>query len=292
MAQARAEGTTDVLAEVQKAGTDTLISDCYSARPFSFASTFTSYDLAAAGLLKSRSYGILNNKYPSCFVGNELVAWLVQQSVAESREHAVELGRALIRDGTIHHVCDEHHFEDKYLFYRFLSDEPDEVLQKRQHISARDLDHGGVLAQHTLMSGWVDRVLGLEGETLYIYKTAFAVSPTATYLISKGECSVSECEQCHPGNYAFSLTLQSESGKSTKLSLSAASSVDQEAWLVALLNAGMRLVEDQPMEEDGQPSSLFELSAVALDSSDSASGGIPFTTFAGRVCLVVNVASS
>ena len=159
MAQARAEGTTDVLAEVQKAGTDTLISDCYSARPFSFASTFTSYDLAAAGLLKSRSYGILNNKYPSCFVGNELVAWLVQQSVAESREHAVELGRALIRDGTIHHVCDEHHFEDKYLFYRFLSDEPDEVLQKRQHISARDLDHGGVLAQHTLMSGWVDRVL-------------------------------------------------------------------------------------------------------------------------------------
>jgi hypothetical protein len=216
---------------------------------------------------------------------------MLQQSIVDSREHAVELGRQMVRDGTIHHVCDEHHFKDEPMFYRFLSDEPDSVLQKWQHISTLDVSHGGVLAQCNFLGGWTERVFGLVGNILYMYKTAFAVSPAATYLISEGECSVSECEECHPGRYAFSLTIGSGMGTWQKLMLSAASSAEQEAWLVALLNVGVKFVEDSP--DTGTvdlelPSSLFELSANGLDSGELK----PFSKFAGRVCLVVNVASS
>ncbi len=55
-------------------------------------------------------------------LASELVDWMVSSGEAESRVKAVELGNLLIDTDYIHHVVDEHHFEDDYLFFRFRTD--------------------------------------------------------------------------------------------------------------------------------------------------------------------------
>ena len=58
--------------------------------------------------------------YPQCFIGSEAVDWLKKQYNI-SRSDAIELGQRLRDEKWLHHVCDEHDFEDGYFFYRFLS---------------------------------------------------------------------------------------------------------------------------------------------------------------------------
>ena len=70
--------------------------------------------------IKERRYRL--NTYQSCFIGQELVDWLVN-NYDYSREQATELGQILIEKQIIHHVTDEHPFMDEYLFYRFLVDD-------------------------------------------------------------------------------------------------------------------------------------------------------------------------
>jgi small-conductance mechanosensitive channel len=62
------------------------------------------------------------NLYPVCFIGSEAVDWLVQMQKC-TREEAIALGQLLIERGIIHHVSDEHPFQDDYCFYRFYADE-------------------------------------------------------------------------------------------------------------------------------------------------------------------------
>lgn len=63
------------------------------------------------------------NLYPQCFIGSEAVAWLMRTQRA-TRQEAIRIGRLLIQKRIIHHVLDEHPFDDAYLFYRFYEDEP------------------------------------------------------------------------------------------------------------------------------------------------------------------------
>lgn len=67
-----------------------------------------------------RRYGL--QVYPNCFVGTDAVTWLAEHQKA-TRDAALRLGQLLIERGHMHHVTDEHPFEDKYLFYRFYVDE-------------------------------------------------------------------------------------------------------------------------------------------------------------------------
>ncbi|MEM7591105.1 MAG: mechanosensitive ion channel domain-containing protein [Cyanobacteria bacterium P01_A01_bin.83] len=62
------------------------------------------------------------NLYSKCFVGSEAVDWIVKHQ-GFSKEEAIELGQILIEREIIHHVADEHSFQDRYLFYRFYVDE-------------------------------------------------------------------------------------------------------------------------------------------------------------------------
>ena len=62
------------------------------------------------------------NTYSTCFVGQEMVSWLMNY-YGYSREEAIEFGQILIEKKIIHHVTDQHHFMDDYLFYRFYQDE-------------------------------------------------------------------------------------------------------------------------------------------------------------------------
>ncbi len=70
--------------------------------------------------IKDRRYRF--KLYKNCFVGSELVNWLIE-NLSISSEQAIKIGQTLIDKEIIHHVHDQHDFENKYLFYRFYIDE-------------------------------------------------------------------------------------------------------------------------------------------------------------------------
>nr|MDJ0600358.1 pleckstrin/ G-protein interacting- domain protein [Crocosphaera sp.] len=61
-------------------------------------------------------------QYPKCFIGSDLVDWMIK-NLSISSEQAVKIGQQLIDKKIIHHVHDQHDFENQYLFYRFYVDE-------------------------------------------------------------------------------------------------------------------------------------------------------------------------
>ncbi|XP_070364209.1 rap guanine nucleotide exchange factor 4 isoform X3 [Equus asinus] len=80
----------------------------------------------AAHMIRDRKYHL--KTYRQCCVGTELVDWMLQQTpCAHSRTQAVGMWQVLVEDGVLNHVDQEHHFQDKYLFYRFLDDEHEDA---------------------------------------------------------------------------------------------------------------------------------------------------------------------
>ena len=58
--------------------------------------------------------------YESVFTGSDLVDWLLDRQLAETREDAVQYGQSLMFGRVIAHVVDEHYFHDEPYFYKFL----------------------------------------------------------------------------------------------------------------------------------------------------------------------------
>ncbi len=63
------------------------------------------------------------NLYPLCFLGADLVEWLVQHRHI-SREEAIAIGQHLVEQRIIHHVLNTMPFQDGYVFFRFYCDAP------------------------------------------------------------------------------------------------------------------------------------------------------------------------
>ncbi|XP_072332267.1 rap guanine nucleotide exchange factor 4 isoform X6 [Scyliorhinus torazame] len=81
----------------------------------------------APHMIRDRKYHL--KTYKQCCVGTELVDWMIQQTpCVHSRTQAVGMWQVLLEEGVMNHVDQEHNFQDKYLFYRFLDDEQEEVL--------------------------------------------------------------------------------------------------------------------------------------------------------------------
>ena len=70
--------------------------------------------------IKDRRYRL--TVYPRCIVGSEATTWLVRKFFVSEAE-AVKLGQRLIDEKLLHHVTDEHPFEDGFFFYRFYWDD-------------------------------------------------------------------------------------------------------------------------------------------------------------------------
>ncbi|RXM27082.1 Rap guanine nucleotide exchange factor 4 [Acipenser ruthenus] len=71
---------------------------------------------------------LLKPLHRQCCVGTELVDWIMQQSpCVHSRTQAVGMWQVLLEEGVLNHVDQEHNFQDKYLFYRFLDDEQEDA---------------------------------------------------------------------------------------------------------------------------------------------------------------------
>ncbi|XP_059023007.1 rap guanine nucleotide exchange factor 4 isoform X5 [Mustela lutreola] len=80
----------------------------------------------APHMIRDRKYHL--KTYRQCCVGTELVDWMLQQtSCVHSRTQAVGVWQVLVEDNVLNHVDQEHHFQDKYLFYRFLDDEHEDA---------------------------------------------------------------------------------------------------------------------------------------------------------------------
>jgi hypothetical protein len=90
-----------------------------------------------------------------------------------------------------------------------------------------------LLRQRTLNRGWVEQFFVLSGTNILAYKHEVAKEPTAIFRCAGIECSVSECVDCSPGNYAFSLNIDG-----TVLHVAATSSAVQMKWLECLVAAG------------------------------------------------------
>ena len=73
--------------------------------------------------IRDRKYGIPPKTYPKCFVGSEAIVNMVAEGIAGDDEDAVRMGNMMVNAGVLHHVLDAHPFENKNLFYRFISDE-------------------------------------------------------------------------------------------------------------------------------------------------------------------------
>uniref|UniRef100_A0A8D2LXE9 Rap guanine nucleotide exchange factor 4 n=1 Tax=Varanus komodoensis TaxID=61221 RepID=A0A8D2LXE9_VARKO len=80
----------------------------------------------APHMIRDRKYHL--KTYRQCCVGTELVDWMMQQgSCVHVRTQAVGMWQVLLEEGVLNHVDQEQHFQDKYLFYRFLDDEHEDV---------------------------------------------------------------------------------------------------------------------------------------------------------------------
>eukprot|EP00463_Aulacantha_scolymantha_P005456 TRINITY_DN6813_c0_g1_i1.p1 TRINITY_DN6813_c0_g1~~TRINITY_DN6813_c0_g1_i1.p1 ORF type:complete len:489 (-),score=101.52 TRINITY_DN6813_c0_g1_i1:198-1493(-) len=60
-----------------------------------------------------------NTIYRNCFMGSELVNWMISMKVSPNREQSVRLGERLRQGGAFDHITCEHPFEDKDLLYQF-----------------------------------------------------------------------------------------------------------------------------------------------------------------------------
>uniref|UniRef100_A0A3B3QQ01 Rap guanine nucleotide exchange factor 4 n=1 Tax=Paramormyrops kingsleyae TaxID=1676925 RepID=A0A3B3QQ01_9TELE len=80
----------------------------------------------ASHMIRDRKYHL--KTYRQCCVGTEMVDWLTQQSpCVHSRTQAIGMWQVVLEEGVLNHVDQELHFQDKYLFYRFLDDEQEDV---------------------------------------------------------------------------------------------------------------------------------------------------------------------
>jgi len=73
--------------------------------------------------IQDRTYGIPPKTYAMCFVGSEAVETLLREEIANDEADALRIGNMMLNAGVFHHVQQAHPFENKYLFYRFTSDE-------------------------------------------------------------------------------------------------------------------------------------------------------------------------
>lgn len=72
--------------------------------------------------------------YPRCFVCRQALDWIVREQ-GLSRGEALRQARALLALGLVHHVMDEHDFEDAELFYRLSPSSSAQVTQAAPEVA-------------------------------------------------------------------------------------------------------------------------------------------------------------
>ncbi|XP_028414602.1 DEP domain-containing mTOR-interacting protein-like [Dendronephthya gigantea] len=132
-------------------------------------------------MIKDRRYHA--RLYQKCFVGRELVDWLVEHLEATNRNIAVQCMRALQDIGLIHHVCDDHQFKDQMLFYRFRRDDGSGGFDKETEFVFQAVDlYNRILADQKKFVVLQD--IQYNGQ---VFKTCFFARRFIDWLVLNGE---------------------------------------------------------------------------------------------------------
>jgi hypothetical protein len=120
-------------------------------------------------------------------------------------------------------------------------------------------------------------VLRADEMKVYYFINHLSSSPANVIDLTQAELEVAECS-CKTGSYCFTIK-----GKKRTHVVCADHSKEQLAWLQALTDIGVKFREEAI---DIEGNSIFDFSANDIDGNM-----VPLNNFAGKVCLVVNVAS-
>jgi len=237
--------------------------------------------------IKDRSYHLKN--YKSCFIASELVEWLISSGEATDKKQAVELGQLLVNTDYIHHVVDEHNFEDSYLFFRFRQDEPPGYVLQGPSVAYMKGQEGALislLAKKRAVLGWTYStfVLSPSTSTLFEYRTELDSAPIHCY--SLAGCLV-QPEHPRPTTTRHILNLIKKD-REKFLCLGADSSETQFTWLRVLQSMGLEILPATNEVEDQvrNAHSIFEFEAKDIDGNV-----VSLERYRGHVTLIVNVAS-
>eukprot|EP01124_Arcella_intermedia_P033253 TRINITY_DN7920_c0_g1_i1.p1 TRINITY_DN7920_c0_g1~~TRINITY_DN7920_c0_g1_i1.p1 ORF type:complete len:257 (+),score=75.03 TRINITY_DN7920_c0_g1_i1:56-826(+) len=229
-------------------------------------------------LIRDRSHYF--KKYPKVFVGSEAVAYFQTTPYASDVKEAEALGQRMLDQDLIHHVVDEHSFKNAFLFYRAREDD---------ETGAKGLSVAHMLLTNTVpVHSWMDVrvgvfwyrrycVLSSDNKLLYCYESNLSSEPAKVLDLNNVELEIEECE-CKSGSYCFTVI-----GKK-KINFCADHSKIQLAWLKAL-------TEELGLKFNEEIVEVKENSIFDFESTDIDGELVPLSQFAGKVCLVVNVAS-
>nr|QZX63201.1 glutathione peroxidase isoform 2 [Halisarca dujardinii] len=230
--------------------------------------------------IRTRTYHL--RSYYACFVASELVDWLVNNTEAETRDDAVGIGQMLVRSDYIHHVVDEHDFEDGFFFFRFRQDEPPTDLKGPTLTCIRGQE-GSFIAEM-----FKKRLVGYSlytfafspvNCTLYQFRNEITMTPMFAHGL-KGATIKAQSREHHN---KFSIQFAMADKKS--LTLVTSQSHQQLKWLELLAENGLKVLPHEE-EDDGVASdekSIYDFSATDIDDNV-----VSMEKYRNSVCLVVN----
>lgn len=241
-------------------------------------------------VIKDRSYHF--KSYKTCFVASELVDWFVSSGEVESRAKGVELGQLLVDTDYIHHVVDEHYFEDAYLFFRFRLDEPlEKTLQDGPSVAYMKGQEGALissLARKRRVLGWAHYLFVLVPNSKRIYQYRSELDSSPLMWVDLVDARVQpESPRDGSGRFIMHITTKTTS-EETSICLAADSSDTRLTWLTALQGAGIEIL---PEAEDAnemvqKATSIFDFEVKTIDGNL-----VDMSKYRGHVTLIVNVAS-
>lgn len=233
--------------------------------------------------IKDRYYHL--KRYHVSFVGSEAIDWFLANGFASSREEGVKLGQSLLDADLVHHVVDEHNFEDKGLFYRFRQDDPPHLSPAGPSVASLKSDCGVKFgpAQRKGLLKWqqVFIVLRPEDDMLYEFRTDLHSTPSKKYPLKEASVKLDKSAK-------FCILLTFADIQRSDLRLAFSSDEEQLSWLKAFEKSGAVTGQTEEEVEDllKNSESIFEFSAKDIDGNE-----VSLEKYRGFVTLIVNVAS-
>jgi hypothetical protein len=237
--------------------------------------------------IKDRTYRF--RTYRNCFIASDLVDSLIRMREASSRLEAVGVAQLLVVTDYIHHVVDEHHFEDGYLFFRFRQDDrPGLAIEgpSATYLMGQEGAQGNVLYKRRALLGWVQYYFVLSPvNVLYQFRTELESSPLSCW--SMKDVRVQPALPRAAGG-KFLLQIIFTGSPQKDLVLGADSSDIQLSWLQTLDDLGAEVLPSTDEEEEKIRSakSIFDFEAKTIDGETMS-----LEKYRGHVTLIVNVAS-
>lgn len=224
--------------------------------------------------------------YRNCFVASQLVDWFIEAGLAEDRKSGVKLGQILVDTDYIHHVVDEHNFEDGYLFFRFRKDEPPGVSLQGPSVVCIKGQQGGLVSQLMVkkLLGWSTYTFAISpvDKMLYQFRTEHDSSPLYIYPLE-----LATIQPYPPSGIKQLMTYTSKDRKKT-IQLAMTDENKHFLWLKAFSELGAEVL---PLPEEIDSIISSATSICKFEARDIDGFMQSLSKYRGHVTLIVNVAS-